>query len=109
MVTIPASAATSAVRKSGSLSTDRWTLRSAGVANAASAVIMPTRVPAAPATSNTTPVHVQNAANATSNRALCTGDSPAATGTAIAVENPGGKWESGSELSDAAQLLVGTR
>lgn len=109
MFTMPARIATSSARNSGSLNTDRCTLRSAGVASATTPVITPAPVPAAADTSSTMPAHVQNAASTMSSRAPCTGDSPALTGTEIAVENPGGKCESGSDESDAAQLLVGTR
>ncbi len=42
-------------------------------------------------------------------RPACTGEKPIATGTATAVENPGGKCASGAVESAAVQLLVGIR
>jgi hypothetical protein len=52
---------------------------------------------------------LRNADSTTMRRAAWSGVTPSATGTAIAVENPGGKCASGSVVSAAAQPLVGTR
>ena len=106
---MPATTATSAVRKGGSLKMERCTDTIAGVHRMATPMSAAVLAPTSPMSRATRPTHVTTAARTMMRRPAGIGDTPSAIGTATMVETPGGKCVNGSVVSTVVQLPVGVR